>query len=78
MHVCMCVCMYICMCVCINACMYFGTTVACLPPNRDLEKCRVIGHNPHFSSQCFSKLSKPKGVTEGNLTRTLCQASLSL
>ena len=26
------------------------TTVACLPPIRGLEKCRVIGHNLHYLS----------------------------
>ena len=28
------------------------TIVACLPPIKGFEKCRVIRHNPHFSSLC--------------------------
>ena len=48
--------------------MYFYdtcTTVACLPPIRGLEKCRVIGHNPHFSSLCSLSCLNPKVLLKG-------------
>ena len=45
----------------INTC----TTVACLPPIRGLEKCRVIGHNPHFSSLCSLSCLNPKMFLKG-------------
>ena len=41
-------------------------TVACLPPIRGLEKCRVIGHNPHFPGLCFLSWPNLKGVTQGS------------
>ena len=43
------------------------TTVACLPPIRGLEKCRVIGHNPHFSSLCSLSCLNPKVLPKGIL-----------
>ena len=41
------------------------TTVACLPPIRGLDKCRVIGHNPHFSSLCSLSCPNPKVLLKG-------------
>ena len=46
---------------------YFCTTVACFPPIRGLEKCRVIGHNLHFSSLCSLSCLKPKVLPKGIL-----------
>ena len=43
------------------------TTVACLPPIRGLEKCRVIGHNPHFSNLCSLSCLNPKVLPKGIL-----------
>ena len=43
------------------------TTVACLPPIRGLEKCRVIGHNPHFSGLCSLSCLNPKVLPKGIL-----------
>ena len=42
--------------------LYFQpcTTVACLPPISSLEKCRVMGHNPHFFNALFYELPTPK------------------
>ena len=45
--------------------MYICTTVACLPSIRDLEKCRVIGHNPHFSSLCSVSCLNPNVLPKG-------------
>ena len=51
----------------IHTYIYTCTTVACLPPIRGLEKCRVIGHNPHFSSLCSLSCLKPKVLPKGIL-----------
>ena len=45
----------------------YCTTVACLPPIRGLEKCRVIGDNPHFSSLCSLSCLNPKVLPKGIL-----------
>ena len=39
--------------------------VACLPPIRCFDKCRVIGHNPHFSSLCSLSCLNQKVLSKG-------------